>query len=153
VNVAEEQVLLDGCLGDFVLWRRDGLPAYQLASLVDDLDDRMNLIVRGQDLLESSAAQLFLAHKLGRADFLETRFYHHQLLTCAAGRKLSKSDRSLSLTAMRNSGATPSLIYRETANLLGLAPAASLEELLDSAASGIDRLRDTEGFAKSASFR
>jgi glutamyl-Q tRNA(Asp) synthetase len=132
VNVAGEKIALDRCLGDFVLWRRDGLPAYQLASLADDLEDGMNLIVRGRDLLASSAAQLFLADLMGETAFPKARFYHHPILTCGAGRKLSKSDQALSLAAMRENGATPAMIYREASCLLGLPPApiTSLEELL-----------------------
>jgi glutamyl/glutaminyl-tRNA synthetase len=132
VSVAEEKVALDRCLGDFVLWRRDGLPAYQLASLMDDLDDRTNLIVRGRDLLESSAAQLFLADLLGGTSFLQARFHHHPLLTCGTGRKLSKSHRSLSLAAMRENGASPVAVYREAARLLSIEPAmiSSPEDLL-----------------------
>ena len=125
-------------LGDFILWRRDDLPAYQLASLADDLDDRINLIVRGEDLLPSSAAQLFLASRLGLAGegFARIIFRHHPLLSAADGRKLSKSDRALSLAAMRQGGAEPADIYQEAARFLGLAPRAisTLDELLAAAA-------------------
>ncbi len=110
-------------MGDFILWRRDELPAYQLASLVDDLDEQINLLVRGRDLLPSSAAQYFLAEQLGPAGqtFLKAKFLHHPLLTDTTGRKLAKSDRALSLAAMRRAGATPGDLYRLTARFLGLA--------------------------------
>ncbi|HET97635.1 MAG TPA: tRNA glutamyl-Q synthetase [Desulfurivibrio alkaliphilus] len=120
-------------MGDFILWRRDDLPAYQLASLADDLADRINLVVRGRDLLASSAAQLFLASRLGGdgQDFWRAAFCHHPLIVAPGGRKLSKSDQDLSLAAMREHGVTPARIYREVAAFLGLdpAPIGSLEEL------------------------
>lgn len=134
---------LDQALGDFVIWRRDDRPAYQLASLVDDLDDRINLIVRGEDLRLSTAAQLYLAVQLGWEEFLRSRFIHHPLLPGPDGRKLSKSDNALSLLAMRTRGGTPLLAYRAAARQLGIDPAqiTSLAELL-AAWSGPDQFRD-----------
>lgn len=110
-------------MGDFILWRRSGLPAYQLASLVDDLDHRITLIVRGRDLMTSTAAQLFVAGQLGAEAFRRTRFIHHPLITSGTGRKLSKSDNALSLEAMRQGGTQPTDIYRLTAVELGIDPA------------------------------
>lgn len=120
-------------MGDFVLWRRDDLPAYQLASLADDLADGITLIVRGEDLRVSTAAQLFLAGLLGRRDFLTATFYHHSLLTGPNGVKLSKSDNALSLAAMRRQGAQPSDVYRAAAETFGLGAeqVRNLAELLD----------------------
>lgn len=120
-------------MGDFILWRRDDLPAYQLASLVDDLDDRSNLIVRGLDLLPSTAAQYFLAQQLGREgeSFLQASFFHHPLLTNAQGGKLAKSDQALSLAAMRQNGTTAGDIYRRTAGFLGLSNADDINSLAD----------------------
>lgn len=121
-------------MGDFVLWRRDGLPAYQLASLVDDLDHRINLIVRGDDLFSSSAAQLYLAARLGPAGsaFSRVTFHHHPLCLATDGRKLAKSDQALSLAAMRQQGVEPAAIYRRAAAFLGLPQQdiGSLPELL-----------------------
>jgi len=123
VRVGSRAVQLDREIGDFVIWRRDDLPAYQLASLVDDLDDRINLIVRGEDLRNSTAAQLFLAACLDRGEFVRANFIHHPLLPGADGRKLSKSDDALSLATLRNRGAKPLLAYRAVARQLGLDPA------------------------------
>lgn len=130
VPVGGLEIELAQALGDFVLWRRDGQPAYQLASLVDDLDDRINLIVRGEDLRLSTAAQLFLAEKLGRPEFARCRFHHHPLLPGENGRKLSKSDGALSLAALRQQGAQPQLAYRAAAMQLGL-DAAAITTLAD----------------------
>ena len=124
ISAGDHSVALDRVMGDFVLWRRDDLPAYQLASLVDDLDDRMNCIVRGRDLVESTAAQLFLATALGEAGapFRAAAFFHHPLIPGHGGQKLSKSDNALSLTVMREQGVTPALVYQATARILGLDP-------------------------------
>ena len=76
-------------MGDVVLRRRDGLPAYQVTSLTDDHDLHIDLLVRGEDLLESTAVQLWLSEKLwGPAKVLR---YHHPLLLSPSGEKLSKS--------------------------------------------------------------
>lgn len=77
--------------GHFVVRRREGIPAYQLASLADDVHFGISHIVRGDDLLVSTAAQLYLADRLGYGSFREAIFLHHPLLTDADGRKLSKS--------------------------------------------------------------
>jgi glutamyl-tRNA synthetase len=77
--------------GDHVLWRRDDLPAYQLGSVVADEDLAVTAIVRGVDLLESSALQLHLAGLLPAPGFQEVALHHHALLTAPGGHKLSKS--------------------------------------------------------------
>jgi glutamyl/glutaminyl-tRNA synthetase len=77
--------------GDHVLWRRDDLPAYQLGSVVADEDLRVTTIVRGVDLLESSALQLHLAGMLPAPGFRGVDLRHHALLTAPDGHKLSKS--------------------------------------------------------------
>ena len=75
----------------FVVRKKDGMPAYQLTSLVDDLHFGVDLVVRGTDLWPSTLAQLYLASLLGASRFAETTFYHHPLLKNANGEKLSKS--------------------------------------------------------------
>ncbi len=76
-------------LGDFVVWKKDDTPAYNLASLVDDEMLGVNLLVRGEDLLACSAAQKYAAQILGY-DFAGANFIHHGLLA-QSGKKLSKS--------------------------------------------------------------
>jgi glutamyl-tRNA synthetase len=75
----------------FVVKRRDGLPAYQVASLGDDLEYGITQIVRGKDLLQSSFSQLFLARLLGERSFEAILFEHHNLLQRPDGEKLSKT--------------------------------------------------------------
>ncbi len=77
--------------GDHVLWRRDDLPAYQLGSVLADEALGVTAIVRGTDLLDSSALQVHLAGMLPAPGFAAADQRHHRLLTDAHGSKLSKS--------------------------------------------------------------
>lgn len=83
---------IDGA--DVVLWRRDGVPAYHLASVVDDDALGMSQIVRGDDLREATGIQRALAVVLGAERFAKARVRFHGLLTDDAGAKLSKSQLS-----------------------------------------------------------
>jgi glutamyl-tRNA synthetase len=96
---------------NFVIRRRDGIPAYQLASMVDDLHYNIDLIVRGQDLWSSTIAQHQLALALGEGKFGHIRFHHHSLLTEASGQKLSKSTGSTSIKYLRERGKSQQDIY------------------------------------------
>jgi glutamyl-tRNA synthetase len=95
--------------GDFVIWRHDDLPSYQLAVVLDDAAMRMSEVVRGEDLLPSTARQWLLYRDLG----LETpAFYHCPLLTNASGKRLAKREDALSLRALRRQGTAPEDIRR-----------------------------------------
>lgn len=87
-----QSVNLTQILGDFVVWKKDDTPAYNLASLVDDEILGVNLLVRGEDLLACSAVQKYMAQMLGY-DFENANFIHHGLLA-QDGKKLSKSSRA-----------------------------------------------------------
>ena len=91
VTVGDADVDLAQAMGDFVVWRRDDLPAYQVASVVEDERLAVTHIVRGEDLLESTAAQRFLAPFLGASSFATAAVVHHGLIRDRAGMKLSKS--------------------------------------------------------------
>lgn len=78
-------------INSFVVKRRDGLPAYQLCSLADDRHFGVSHVLRGNDLLPSTAMQVFLDHQLELPRFHRSVFWHHPLLTGADGLKLSKS--------------------------------------------------------------
>jgi glutamyl/glutaminyl-tRNA synthetase len=121
---------LPGEMQDLVVRKRDGFPAYQLASLVDDLYYGIDLIVRGQDLWPSTLAQHYLSYSLEAAAFREATFFHHPLLLTAAGEKLSKSAGDTSIQQLRKQGLKPDAIYSRIARLLGRAePACNWEEL------------------------
>ena len=77
--------------GDVVLWRRDGVPAYHLASVIDDEELGVTTIVRGEDLREATLVQAELARLLDLHGFLAAEVRFHALLTDASGAKLSKS--------------------------------------------------------------
>lgn len=95
--------------GDFVVWRHDDVPAYQLAVVVDDATMRITEVVRGADLLNSTARQILLYRALG---WTPPRFYHCPLMTDAAGVRLAKRHDALSLRALRAQGATPEELRR-----------------------------------------
>lgn len=82
-------------IGDFVLKRRDGLFAYQLAVVVDDIDAGITDIVRGADLLDSTARQIYLTNLLGGK---VTRYLHIPVATNAEGHKLSKQTLAPAIT-------------------------------------------------------
>lgn len=90
--------------GDFILWRHDDVPAYHLAVVVDDAAMHITEVVRGADLLVSTARQLLLYRALGLQPPL---FFHCPLVTDEAGVRLAKRHDSLSLRALRQRGVTP----------------------------------------------
>jgi len=90
--------------GDFLVWRRDDVPAYQLAVVVDDSAMRITEVVRGADLLRSTARQILIYKALG----LESpAWYHCPLVHDADGQRLAKRHGALSLRALREQGKTP----------------------------------------------
>ncbi|MBL8001245.1 MAG: hypothetical protein JNL05_04710 [Flavobacteriales bacterium] len=103
---------------DPVIRQRNGRPAYQVASLVDDLDHRIDLVVRGEDLLPSTACQLYMAGLLNEPRFGQATFVHHGLLTDEQGAKLSKSQGAGALQAMRQQGVGPERIHALADRLL-----------------------------------
>ncbi|GAB3193901.1 glutamyl-tRNA synthetase [Pontibacter aydingkolensis] len=104
---------------DFVVRRKDDIPAYQITSLCDDLEMGINLIVRGEDLMISTAAQLFLAEQVGATAFTNAQFIHHPIILTDSGSKLSKSDDALSITEMRSTGLTTKELWAKLAYTLG----------------------------------
>jgi glutamyl/glutaminyl-tRNA synthetase len=90
--------------GDFIVWRKDDTPAYQLACVVDDSAMRISEVVRGADLLLSTFRQLLLYSALGIAP---PAFFHCPLVTNVDGTRLAKRHDSLSLRALRAAGRTP----------------------------------------------
>jgi len=87
--------------GDFLVMRRDGVPSYQLACVVDDDAMRVTEVVRGRDLLRSTARQILLQHALGYAT---PAYAHCSLVVNEQGERLAKRDAARSLRALRESG-------------------------------------------------
>jgi glutamyl/glutaminyl-tRNA synthetase len=90
--------------GDFIVWRRDDAPAYELAVVVDDAGMQITEVVRGADLLLSTARQLLLYRAL---ELVSPRFYHCPLATDSRGARLAKRHDSLSLQQLRARGGLP----------------------------------------------
>ncbi len=103
-------------VGDFVIRRNDGVWAYQLACVADDAEMQISHVLRGADLLSSTARQLVLYRALNRA---APRFYHVPLLTDFYGTRLAKRDHALSLKTLRESGKQPQVMVQELARSLG----------------------------------
>ena len=138
VKLGTQLVVLREEMKDFVIRRRDGIKAYQLCSLTDDMDHHINLIIRGEDLLTSTAGQLYLASLLPANNFASTQFYHHALLYDVQGQKLSKSAGSLSLKTLREQGMSTQVLYARISSLLGWKNTyGSLSEMLNSEESVI----------------
>jgi glutamyl-tRNA synthetase len=95
--------------GDFVIWRHDETPSYQLAVVLDDAAMKVSEVVRGADLLLSTARQLLLFRALG---FDPPAFFHCPLMTNPAGVRLAKRDGANSLRTLRDQGFTPEAIRR-----------------------------------------
>lgn len=103
-NLGAQRFVAGKDFGDFVVWRPDDVPAYQLACVVDDAAMLITEVVRGADLLKSTARQLLLYRALNLA---APRFYHCALMTDAAGQRLAKRHDALSLRTLRLQGESP----------------------------------------------
>ena len=94
--------------GDFLVWRKDNVPSYQLACAVDDAAMAITEVVRGADLLKSTARQLLLLKALG---FAAPSYYHCTLVADHNGQRLAKRYDALALRALRARGLTPMNIF------------------------------------------
>ena len=105
------QCLLAGRdFGDFVVWRGDGLPAYHLAVVADDHAMGVTEVVRGEDLLTSTARQLLLYREL---DLQPPGYFHCPLMRDGRGERLAKRHDALSLRELREGGASPENLRRK----------------------------------------
>jgi len=103
-NLGPQQFVAGKDFGDFVVWRTDDVPAYQLACVVDDAAMQITEVVRGADLLVSTARQRLLYQALNLAI---PQFYHCPLMTDEAGVRLAKRHEALSLRRLREAGKVP----------------------------------------------
>src|SRR6201999_3559628 len=99
-----QQLVAGKDFGDFPVWRRDGLPSYQLAVVADDAAMHITEVVRGADLLKSTARQILLARAL---NLPSPAWYHCDLLTDESGQRLAKRHDAQSLRTLRQSGKNP----------------------------------------------
>jgi glutamyl/glutaminyl-tRNA synthetase len=103
-NLGEQHYRAGHDFGDFLIWRRDDVPSYQLAVVVDDAAMRITEVVRGADLLKSTGRQLLLLRALGLPI---TGYFHCELLRDASGVRLAKRHDALSIRLLRQSGMPP----------------------------------------------
>jgi len=122
VNTLQEGLIkttLPANMQDFIIRKKDGFPAYQLTSVIDDLHFGVDLIVRGHDLWPSTLAQIYLSSQFSADAFQNCTFHHHALLTEASGVKLSKSGGDTSVRYLRGQGKKSADVYLEIAKMLG----------------------------------
>lgn len=131
----------DGCLGnkneslaesvgDFVVKRADGLFAYQLAVIVDDLEQGINQVVRGADLIDSTVRQIYIAQKLSKSQD-SPNYWHIPLMLDSEGKRMAKRDGSQSVQSWRDAGGSAEQLIGELASSLALIPDSSSISLAD----------------------
>jgi glutamyl/glutaminyl-tRNA synthetase len=103
-NCGEQKFIAGKGFGDFVVWRHDDVPAYQLACVADDAAMEISEVVRGSDLLVSTARQILLYRALG---FTPPKFFHCALMLDDKGERLAKRHDALSLRTLRARGELP----------------------------------------------
>ena len=101
LHLGTQQFTAGRDFGDFVIWRRDDVPAYQLAVVVDDAEMRITEVVRGADLLKSTSRQILLARAL---DYALPDYFHCDLVRDEAGQRMAKRHDSASIRHLRESG-------------------------------------------------
>lgn len=117
-----QSLSLEDSGGDFALRRSDGVYAYQLAVVVDDLEAGVTTVVRGGDILASTPRQLYLISLLGGRP---PEYAHLPLIVDHEGERLAKRHNSLTLNALRESGVRPDTILGLLAGLSGLKSSVS----------------------------
>jgi len=110
LHLGPQKMVAGKDFGDFIVWRRDDVPAYQLAVVVDDTAMQITEVVRGADLLKSTARQILLCRAL---ELKVPDYYHCDLVRDKAGVRLAKRHDSLSIRKLRQLGWTPEQV-RET---------------------------------------
>ncbi|MGP1347733.1 MAG: glutamate--tRNA ligase family protein [Phycisphaerales bacterium] len=123
-------------VGDFVLWTKRGEPSYQLAVTVDDDRQRVNKVVRGDDLLDSAARQMLLRRALGMEE--RVAYWHLPLVVGTDGRRLAKRHGDTRISHYRERGVPPERIVGLVANWCGIGDAGCPEAM--DAAEFADRL-------------
>ena len=111
-NLGPQSFTASKDFGDFLIWRKDAVPSYQLACVVDDANTNITEVVRGRDLLKSTARQILLQ----RALMLPTpAYFHTPLLIDEHGVRLAKRHDALSIRALRQQSFTPAQVLQMAA--------------------------------------
>jgi glutamyl-tRNA synthetase len=114
-NFGEQKFIAGKDFGDFVVWRHDDIPAYQLACVVDDAVMEISEVVRGADLLVSTARQILLYRAF---TLTPPNFFHCALMLDEKGERLAKRHDVLSLRKLRELGETPESLRQKWQELL-----------------------------------
>lgn len=109
-RMGEQAAVAGRDFGDFLVWRKDDTPSYQLATVVDDAEMGITEVVRGADLVQSTFRQLLLFRALGGE---APGFYHAPLMLDASGVRLAKRHDALALRTLRAEGKTPDEVRRQ----------------------------------------
>jgi glutamyl-tRNA synthetase len=109
-NLGVQRFVAGKDFGDFVIWRNDDVPAYQLACAVDDAAMQITEVVRGADLLLSTVRQLLLYCALG---LKVPAFFHCPLMLDESGQRLAKRNDAMSLRALRRKGVMPEELRKD----------------------------------------
>ncbi len=104
LNYGPQRFVAGADFGDFLVWRKDGIPSYELAVVADDIAMGITEVVRGEDLLLSTARQLLIYRALGVAP---PAYFHCPLVLDANGNRLAKRDHAQSLRELRAAGLDP----------------------------------------------
>jgi glutamyl/glutaminyl-tRNA synthetase len=107
LNLGPQRFVAGVDFGDFVVWRRDGVPSYQLACMADDSAMGVTEVVRGADLLKSTARQILLNRALG---FVNPEWFHCALVVDENGKRLAKRHHALSVRTLRERGCLPTQV-------------------------------------------
>lgn len=119
-----------GAQNDYVLWRREDLPAYHLTSICDDQQIHTSFIVRGVDLLESTHVQLEVSSSCRTNPLAQVEFIHHRLLTDNQGQKLSKSRLDGELFKLMQKGVGAKEIWQTLGHLIQVPTLSSANDFL-----------------------
>lgn len=106
----EQRAVVGRDFGDFLVWRKDDVPSYQLACAVDDAELGITEVVRGADLIKSTFRQLLLFRALG---WTAPEFFHCPLMNDDRGERLAKRHDALALRTLRERGVTPAEILKQ----------------------------------------
>jgi glutamyl-tRNA synthetase len=109
VHLGAQAYIAGKDFGDFVVWRRDDVPSYQLAVTVDDASMQITEVVRGADLLKSTARQILLFRALG---YSVPDYYHCELVRDSSGLRMAKRHDAASIRRLREQGLTPEQVLR-----------------------------------------
>ncbi|MDR1976848.1 MAG: hypothetical protein LBQ18_07635 [Campylobacteraceae bacterium] len=122
ITLGDKSVDLGRAMGDVTLWQKEGFASYQFASLFSDEERKTELIVRGVDLFDSTALQLYMAKLFGFSNFLKVVFVHHPLIFDEKGDKLSKSKGS-------SFGMPIGKLFQKTADIIGIKEPHTIDDM------------------------